>query len=184
MKAVKGLGKTVLAGIVAIAILSGIMCLYDLMPVHYENPNGNTDYVWEANAPWVKLTEGISWGRFDSNGYNNPAVIDDPDIIIVGSSHMEATNVFFDQTVCALLTKKLDNRYSIYNLGISGHHLFKLCQYLPTNLKMHAAPPKVAIIETSTVSVSAENVRKMLNFEVDYKDVPRGHSCYELYKMI
>ena len=168
MAFVKYLGRTVLAGIVAVAILSGIMCLYDLTPVHHENPNGNTDYVWEANAPWVKLTEGISWGRFDSNGFNNPAVINDPDIIIVGSSHMEATNVFFNQTICALLTSKLDNRYSIYNLGISGHHLFKVCQYLPVNLKMHDTPPKVAIIETSTVSVSAENVRKMLNFEVDH----------------
>ena len=168
MKVIKSLGKTVLAGIVAIAILSGIMCLYDLRPVHHENPQGNTDYVWEANAPWVKLTEGISWGRFDSDGYNNPIVINDPDIIFVGSSHMEATNVFYNQTMCALLTKKLDNRYSIYNLGISGHHLFKVCQYLPVNLKMHSIAPKVAIIETSSVSVSAENVKKMLNFEVDH----------------
>ena len=168
MKAVKALVRTILAGIVAVAILSGIMCLYDLRPVHHENPKGNTDYVWESNAPWVRLTEGISWGRFDTDGFNNPAVIEDPDILILGSSHMEATNVCFDQSVCGQLAKKLEDRYSVYNLGMSGHHLFKVCQYLPINLKMHETAPKVAVIETSSVSVSAENVRKMLNFEVDH----------------
>lgn len=168
MKIVKVIRKTVLAGIIAVAILSGIMCFYDLMPVHHDNPKKNTDYVWEANAPWVKLTEGVSFGRFDADGYNNPNVIEDPDILVLGSSHMEGTNVFFDQTVCGRLSKELDNRYSVYNLGISGLNLFTVCQYLPNNLKMHKKIPKIAIIETSTVSVTETNVNRMLNSELDH----------------
>ena len=43
-------GKTVLriilAGIVALAILSLLFCFYSLLPVHITNPKGNTDYIW------------------------------------------------------------------------------------------------------------------------------------------
>ena len=168
MKIIKSICKIVLAGITASIILSGFLFLYDIMPVHYENKKGNTDYVWQSNAIWVKLTEGISWGRFDSDGFNNPVVIKNPDIIILGSSHMEATNIFYNQTVTSLLANKLNDRYSVYNLGISGHHFFKVCQYLPINLKMHDTAPKIAIIETSSVNVSEENVQKVFNFEVDH----------------
>lgn len=159
-------GKMILAGILAIIILSGVMCFYDLMPLHYENKKGNTDYIWQPNGVWVKLTEGISFGKYDSAGYNNPKVIDNPDIIILGSSHMEGTNVFFDQTVCSQLAKKLDNNYSVYNLGISGQNLFTLCQDLPINLKMHNITPKVAIMETDNVIITEQRVQQLLNAEV------------------
>ncbi len=53
----KGVLKTIAALIAAVAILSGLMCLYSLTPVHADNPNGNTDYVWSANSVWVKATE-------------------------------------------------------------------------------------------------------------------------------
>lgn len=168
MKIIKNIGKGIIAGITASVILSALLFAYDIMPVHYENQKGNTDYVWQSDAIWVKLTEGVSWGKFDSDGFNNPTVIKNPDIIILGSSHMEATNVFQNQTVGALLSKKLNNRYSVYNLGISGHHFFKVCQYLPINLRMHDTAPKIAIIETSAVYISEENVQKVFNFEVDH----------------
>lgn len=166
MKALKAIGTVVLAGTFAIVILSGFMCLYDLLPIHMDNPNGNTDYIWEPNSIWVKLTEGISWGRIDSNGYNNPVAIDNPDIIILGSSHMEAMNIFNYQAVGSLLAKKLDNRYSVYNLGISGQNLFTVCQYLPTNLEMYAESPRFAVIETYTVSVNEEKVKKVMSAKV------------------
>lgn len=163
MKLIKKFVKIILAGITAVAVLSVILCFYDLMPLHHNNTKGNTDYVWTSNARWVKLTEGISWGRFDEDGFNNPEVIENPDIIIVGSSHMEATEIFYDQTVCALLSDKLENENSVYNLGISGHDFFKTCQYLPTNLSMYGKPPKIAIIETSTVNLTKGQVEQALN---------------------
>ena len=94
MKIIRMAGKLILAGITAAVILSAIMFAYDILPVHYENTKGNTDFTWEPNGIWVKMTEGISFGKFDSDGFNNPQVIHNPDIVIVGSSHMEATNVF------------------------------------------------------------------------------------------
>ena len=66
MKLLKKFLKCILAGIVAVAILSLILIPYSTMPVHVNNPNKNTDYVWSPNAIWSRMTEGISFGKFDN----------------------------------------------------------------------------------------------------------------------
>lgn len=63
LKILKGVGIVITAGLTAIAILSVIFSFYSLTPVHIENSLGNSDYVWTANARWVNMTEGISWGK-------------------------------------------------------------------------------------------------------------------------
>ncbi len=83
----KWICKCIIAGIIAIALLSIIFIPYSTLPVHISNEKGNTDYVWPANSVWMTMREGISHGRFDEWGYNNKAAINNPDIIIVGSSH-------------------------------------------------------------------------------------------------
>ena len=93
MKIIKSFGKFLLAGITASAIISIILCVYSLTPVHIENPEKNTDYIWEPNSRWVTMEEGIGGGKYDANGFNNAKVIENPDIIIVGSSHVEGRNV-------------------------------------------------------------------------------------------
>ncbi len=120
--------KPILSVVVSIIVLSLFLLLYNLLPVHIINPKGNTDYIWPANAVWVKMTEGISYGKFDSNGYNNLEAIDSPDIILLGSSHMEATNIMQDETIATLLNKYFKGKYLVYNLGISGHDFYKTCQ--------------------------------------------------------
>lgn len=167
MKILKGFGKIVLAGLLSIAILSIIMCFYSLLPVHIENEKGNTDYVWPANSVWVKATEGISWGKFDANGFNNLSVINNPDIIILGSSHMEACNVMQNQTTAYLLNTKLNGDFT-YNMGISGHNFFKVCQYIPSNLELFDEIPKVVVIETSTVNIQQENVNQILTHTIEH----------------
>lgn len=168
MSMFKQLGKVIAAGILAVIILSVILCFYSLTPVHIANKDGNTDYVWEANAPWVKMTEGTAWGRFDANGYNNKTVISNPDIIVLGSSHMEAIDVMQDENVAYLLNEKLNGDYSVYNMGISGHHFFKVCQYLTANLELYDNPPKVVIIETSTVNISDSDVDEVIQSSVEF----------------
>ena len=69
MHILKWLLKAAAAGIAAIAILCGLLCFYDIVPVHEENKKGNTDYVWPANSVWVKATEGIAFGKFDESIY-------------------------------------------------------------------------------------------------------------------
>ncbi len=168
VKIFKGLTKTILVGVVAIAIVSLLLCFYSITPVHIENTMGNTDYVWPAGAVWVKMTEGIAWGKYDENGFNNLSVVDKPDVIVLGSSHMEASNVMQDENVAYLLSRKLCSEYSVYNMGISGHNFAKVCQYLPNNMELYDIAPKVTIIETSTVTISSQNVEEVLNSSVEH----------------
>ncbi len=162
----KGL-KIILAGIAAIAILCGLFSVYFLSPIHVANPKGNTDYVWPANARWIQMKEGISWGKYDANGYNNLQVIDNPDILVLGSSHMEATNVMQHETTAAVLNDLLGGRYGVYNLGISGHHFTKVCKYLPVTMELYEQAPDVIIIETDSVSFTRKEVDELLSGEVD-----------------
>lgn len=168
MKFAYNVFKAILAGIVAVIILSVILMPYSFTPVHISNDLKNTDYVWPDNSYWMKMTEGVSFGKFDANGYNNLSVVDNPDIIIVGSSHMEAANVMQDKNLGYLLNEKLKNKYSVYNMGISGHHLFKVCQYLPETLEVYDIPPKVVIVETSDVEVTAKDVNNVIEKTVEF----------------
>lgn len=165
---VKEVVKVILAGIVSIVTISALLCFYNFLPVHEVNKRGNTDYVWPANSIWIKATEGISFGRFDSNGFNNKVVVDKPDIIILGSSHMEATNVMQNENTSYILSERLKGDYSVYNMGISGHNFFKVCQYIPANLELYEEAPKLLIIETSTVELTSDQVNEVISSSVEY----------------
>lgn len=164
---IRGLIKCVLAGITAIVILCVVLAGYSLTPIHIHNPQGNTDYIWSPNAPWCKMTEGISFGKFDANGYNNTEVVQDPDILVLGSSHTEAVNVFQSEGFAALLGQKFQGKYTTYNMGISGHFFLKICKYLPRNIEMNPSA-KYIIIETSDVSFSREDVDSLINGTVEF----------------
>ena len=109
----------------------------------------------------------MAFGRYDAAGFNNPKVIENPDILVLGSSHMEATNVLQTQNAAYLLGEKLSGRYSVYNLGISGHDFYKTCAYLEKNLDLYRSSVKAVIIETSTVDLTMENVSKVLSGTVE-----------------
>lgn len=168
MRIMKAIAKTIAAGVTAVGILCGIFAVYSVIPVHEENKDGNTDYVWAANSVWVKMTEGFSFGRYDAKGYNNLEVIENPDILVLGSSHMEANNVMQDQNLTYLLNEALEGRYKVYNQGISGHHFTKVCKYLPVTLRMYENPPKAVVIETDRTYFSTEDVDRLLQGTVDF----------------
>lgn len=168
MKLIKNIIRLISAGVIAIIILSVILSFYFTWSGHIANKLGNTDYVWPANSIWMKMNEGIAWGRFDSNGFNNIEVIDNPDVIILGSSHMEAAFLMQDENASYLLGEKLSDEYTVYNLGISGHDFFKISQYLPNNLTLYDNFPKFAIMETSTVNLTSESVDEVIQRTVEY----------------
>ena len=172
MSFLKGIIRVAGAGIVSIAIISLLLCFYSITPVHIENPKGNTDYVWPAHSIWVKVTEGIAFGRYDANGFNNKTVIEEPDIIFLGSSHIEATEVMQDENAPFLLSEKLDGKYSVYNMGISGHHFYRVCQYLPANLELYDEAPKVVIVETDTLRVTKDLVNQIITKSIDQMPSP------------
>lgn len=56
----------------------------------------------------------------------------------------------------------------VYNMGVSGHHFFKVCQYLPANIKLYHTPPKVIVIETDSVTVTEQDKDAVLQSSVEY----------------
>lgn len=157
------------SGVSAAAMLNLLFAFYYRLPLHSDNLRHTTDYVWEAHAAWVKMTEGISWGRMDADGFNNRAVICNPDVLILGSSHMEATNVRQSEHTASLLQSHLTERssdFAVYNRGISGHHFLKCVKYLDENAKAESV--KYVAIETSRVAFTADELRNLFADKIDF----------------
>lgn len=168
MKLLKIFLKIAGAGILAVLLLSVLLAVYSTKPIHLANDGGNTDYVWEPNARWMDMSEGIAWGKYDAQGFNNVTVAEDPDILLLGSSHMEAISVLQTRNTGYLLGKALEGKYTVYNMGISGHDLFKICHYLPQSLTLDDTPPKAVVMETSTLTLTSEQVAQVLEHRVPY----------------
>lgn len=171
MKPIKAIFKTVLAGLAALAILSVLMFGYYFMPLRENNPKQNTDYVWAPNTLWASLTEGISYGITDGDGFINPEVIENPDILFLGSSHLQAMSVMPGENMCSLLNEQFNGEYRAYNMGISGHTIYKVVQYLDASLRVYQKAPKYIIIETSDVALSELAVKQALSGEVKKTEV-------------
>ena len=115
--------KAGIAGAASVALLSLFTLVYSNSGVHIANPSQATDYFWEPRQYKANMTEGFSWLRMDANGFNNEKDLVDlggVDILIMGSSHMEAVNVGRAENAGALLNTMLPE-YKTYNIGISGH---------------------------------------------------------------
>ena len=168
MKILKKSFRFLLAGCTAILFLTLFCAVYYRWPVHLPNPNQNTDYIWQPGFHWMLMSEGISWGKIDDAGFNNLQVMDDPNVLILGSSHMEAKNVRQDQNTAYLLQQKLGPDYRVYNMGISGHFFSKICQYLPQNLQLYDTPPRYVILETTDLELTQADVDQILNHTVEF----------------
>ena len=144
---------------------------YYFMPLRENNPKQNTDYVWAPNTLWASLTEGISYGITDADGFINPEVTENPDILFLGSSHLQAMSVMPGENMCSLLNEQFSGEYRAYNMGISGHTIYKVVQYLDASLNIYQKAPKYIIIETSDVALNEPAVKQALSGEVKKTEV-------------
>lgn len=163
--------------------MSAFLAPYYTLPVHFENSDGTTDYCWEANGRWSKMTEGFAFGRFDENGFNNQKAIANPDVLILGSSHIEATNVLQKDSVTFLLNDLLSDRnLQVYNKGVSGHAFSKVVSHLKANID--ASNPPIVVIETSTVSLTEDEIKNAISnksrFKNDANNAPKKGLLYYL----
>lgn len=161
--------KLILSGLLALSILNVIIYFYYSMPSHIGNQQKTTDYIWQPNSHWIKMTEGVAWGKMDELGFNNKLVYENPEVLILGSSHMEATNVCQDSNTAAFLQKEFENSgltFKVYNRGVSGHHFLKCCKYLSKNTQSDSL--KYVIIETSKVDFSQKEIEDLLSGKIDF----------------
>lgn len=161
LKVLTMLGKIVLAGVLAIVVLSVFCYLFCFSGVHIHNDSGATDYKWMPNQWKSTIFEGHAWLKMDENGFNNASgVQESTDILLMGSSHMEAVNIAPDKNVASLMNESLP--LVTYNIGTSGHNIYTCVKNMDAALEQYD-PDAYVILETSTVSLSVPQMKKVLD---------------------
>ena len=162
--------------IIAFCILTGFCVFYYNIPVRESAIEGATDYSWEKNKFYSRATEGFAWGKTNNEGYLN--VFDYPkdegvDILVMGSSHMEAYQVAMDESTAAVLGGLLPDR-TVYNIGASGHNFLVCADNLAAAVEKYR-PSEYVIIETSGLLFSADQLRSAIDETVpDVSSVADG----------
>lgn len=158
------IGKIILSAILSFAILTAFCFLYYNIPAHKNNDDGSTDYKWESNVFYSRATEGFAWGRTNNDGFVNSFDYTKGmpiDVLIMGSSQMEAFQVNMDESTSAKLNDLLGEK-TVYNIGISGQSLLSCVQGLESALQKYS-PRKFVILETSRLSFSPKDLDDVLN---------------------
>lgn len=155
-------GKLCVAGAAVIIVLSVVSFFYSYTGIHVTNESGATDYTWQKNQLMLNMKEGFSFVKMDENGFNNVTVPEDGvDILLMGSSHMEAYQVKQNENCAALLNEYIPDLFT-YNIGVSGHTIYRLADNIEAALGEYR-PEKYVILETNTVSLSIAEMQKVLD---------------------
>ena len=163
-KALKWVCKALGAGCLALFVMTIFCMFYSNSPIHYPNASGATDYIWTPNAFYAQCQEGISHGQTNNEGFYN-AFDYEPgmkiDILVMGSSHMEGSNVDQRENTASRLNALLPDK-TVYNIGISGHTFLICCSNLEAALKTYR-PAGYAAIETSKLNFTIDELDSFLN---------------------
>ena len=164
--ALKTFGKIIVSGSIAFMILTLFCFLYYNIPVHSTNKDGSTDYKWESDVFYSQGREGFGWGKTNNDGFSN--MFDygsdmEIDILIMGSSHMEARQMGIGQSAASKLNALLGTE-TVYNIGVSGHSFLTCANNLRAALNKYQ-PTKYVVIETSSVSFSDPAIALAINEE-------------------
>ncbi len=169
---IKWLVKAFAAGCIAFAALSLFAFFYYNVPVHYDNPSGATEYVWECHKFYSKGTEGFALGRTNNEGFNNLLDRhkgDSIDILLMGSSHMEGFNVAQDENAAAVINRLFDGEKYCYNIGTAGHSLMYCIKNLPDALAEYE-PEGYVVLETFSIDFSRQELKELA--EGTLADIP------------
>ncbi len=154
--------KVLVAGIVSLAVLSVIAFFYSYTGIHITNTAKATDYTWLPNQRMNNMKEGFSFIKMDENGFNNAEICNDKiDILLMGSSHMEAYQVNQNEN-CSFILNELLPEYYTYNIGISGHTIYRIADNLDNALNKYK-PQKYVLIETNTITLDSFQMEKVLS---------------------
>lgn len=159
MSILKDAIKTGLAVILSLIVLSGFTILYKYTPGRVVNENAPTDFSWTPFGRMSNMQEGFAWFNVDKNGYNNShakATGDNPDIVIMGSSHIQGVEVFPEENVGYLLNELLKDK-STYSIGISNHGLLTCVSNIRNTVQVFNTS-KYIIIETSSLKLKPEDM--------------------------
>lgn len=157
-KTIQWIGKALVAGIGAAIVLNLFCLIYAYDGVHVTNSTGATDYAWEPKQLRATMREGFAWFSMDSHGFNNEKDYwEKPDVLLMGSSNMEAAQVAKNENTGALLNEMMPD-YTTYNIGMSGHTIYRCVDNLENALRVHS-PKKSVVLVTDSVDLSVEEMQ-------------------------
>ena len=158
--------KILFSAIISIVLLNGFVFFYLNTGVHVSDSTGSTDYRWEPYQRIYRMKEGFSFFRMDKNGYNNFITKDkDIDILLMGSSQMEAQNINPKDNVASLLNTWFSDIYT-YNIGISGHTIYRcisnMCDAVNT-----FSPRDMVILVIDEIDLSIDEMEKVITKQAE-----------------
>ena len=159
------LKKIIISLLISFVVLSFISFFYYNVPVHSVNADGATDYIWEKQKLYIRTDDGIGYGKTNNEGYMNEKDYDGKiDILLMGSSHMEAQNIPLNKNVSSILNDKFDN-LETYNIGVAGHSFKVIISNLDSALNKYK--PKYVVLEASNLLFSDEYISNILEGNID-----------------
>ncbi|MBE7046076.1 MAG: hypothetical protein E7396_01535 [Ruminococcaceae bacterium] len=176
--------KVILSGSLALFILSAFSLVYFNGPPIIPQPELITKNKFVPNRAWSYMGEGFGYGVTDSLGYNNVYYDDytSPDVIVMGSSHMEAVHVPARNTCTSVMDKlfaeddNADNNIKCLNIGRSGSFFDQSVSYFETVAK-HFDTAKYIIVETKSLGWTIEQFEGMLNQKYRKQMGPRSFAA-------
>ena len=153
------------AGCIAFLLLNLFAWIYrgGLPAVADETRAAPLHYV--PNGYFSNMREGIAFGFFDENGFNNLSPVADMiDYLLLGSSQVEAKQVMQKQTMVSCLNELLSaagGGYA-YSIGISGEAFHTCVNRLPYALSAFH-PGKAVVLETSRLDFTPAEVDEALS---------------------
>lgn len=156
--------KAGFSGVIAFTILTGFCTLYYNVPVHDDTIDGVTDYSWEPNKFYSRATEGFAWGKTNNEGYlNDFDYIENQniDILVMGSSYMEAYQVAMHESTASVLGDFFPN-YTIYNIGVSSHNFLVCADNFSAAIDKYK-PTKYVIVEASNLLYNDEQLMEAID---------------------
>ena len=175
-------GRLCLSVLISLALLSAFCLVFNYTGCHISNPSGSTDYKWESRQFFSTMKEGLSWFRFDKNGFNNtddtPFDEKPVDILLMGSSHMEGVNLPKDKNVGHLLNEYLPGMRT-YNIGVSSHGIYTNVRNMKTACA-EFSPRAYVVLEANFVTLNAEKMKQVISG--DYPDI-ESHDSGLMYRI-
>lgn len=168
--------KFLVAGIAAFIFVNIFALFFYNYGMRTESKTGVTDYTWKSGF-YCQGYEGYGFGVRNDTGFNNLDITseDNVDILVMGSSQMEANNVPQNKNTVYLLNRMFkDNNYDIhaYNMAMEGHRIERQVNHLKGAVEYYK-PQKYVVLETMDSQFSADAMEQVLNGsygELSYKD--------------
>ena len=167
------LGKALLASVIAFIALTLFCMWYQNIPLYLLPSDGVTDETYTHNTRYCRAVEGFGYGTTNNEGYMNLYDYDgEPvDVLVMGSSHMEAIQVPLAYSTASQLDAMTDA--AVYNIGITGHDFYTCAANMEAAVKKYL-PTKCIVLEIWGIPDDNDNITAVLDHHFPEKPFHGG----------